>query len=437
MAKINIPIWQTRIQKARDLQAQHSSERKETINLYQSRFFDTASMRDTHSEFSELNFTYEYVKVKNGSIYARNPHIFVRGRSKKWTRFAETMQIVINYYWKELGIKNKSKEAIIDGILIPPGWISIGFTGQLQTRKPLTDLFGDEVPQKLNKTEAELGILDETIKNADVFARYVSSWNMLWPDGYHNIREAPYVIEMQELPLVDILANPLFKSAKSRLPSVTAITARRKVQPFTMSANVPTQPGVVEDDENLRVRLFHVWDKRSHMRFTLAESFNEDTLFEREWNYLIEGFPYYDLSFNNIPQSEDNANSYPMSDIRPMLPQLRDLSIINSAIVRHGKRHGTIILANSERITPDDATNIQNAGDVELIRLSSLDDNVIKNFSTPSLPRDWYRIRELIIEDLMRISGFQQLLAQQRGIETATESNNLRAGQLIRQSEAV
>ncbi|KKL59797.1 hypothetical protein LCGC14_2211710, partial [marine sediment metagenome] len=41
------------------------------------------------------------------AIYARDPFIFVRARSGKWAAFAETMELVINYYWKELKLKKK------------------------------------------------------------------------------------------------------------------------------------------------------------------------------------------------------------------------------------------------------------------------------------------------------------------------------------------
>ena len=153
------------------------------------------------------------------------------------------METVINYYFRELKLKQKIKDCILDTILIPPGWINIGYTGQLQsTRRRRRDLFGELVSpmdQPLDKTEAELGILDETIKNDDVFARYISANNIVWPDGYNNIREAPYIIEIQELPLIDVIANPLFNKSKFNLSPVITMSQRKKVQKFTMKANVP------------------------------------------------------------------------------------------------------------------------------------------------------------------------------------------------------
>lgn len=432
MAKIDVVMWQSRVQRALDLQNTKRTERLEIIKLLKGEFFGNPLRKV--DDLSELNFVYEYYKVKNGGIYARDPHLFVRSfSSSRFVPFAETMETALNYYWRELKMKEKFKDAISDGILIPPGWIGIGYTGRLQ--KGTQEIFEPEL-RPLN-TEGQLGILDETIKGDDIFSKYISSWNIIWPDGYHDIRKCPYLIEIQELPLVDLFNNPIFKDVKYNLKTTMAKGKIRKVRPFKMSANIPMTSESSIDDEIQTVKLYHIWDKRSYMRFTLAENLNDDTLFETEWDYLIEGFPQYPLIFNKIPQTDTEANSYPLSDIIPMLPQLRDLSLINSAILRHGKRAGTIIIGKKGRYSDADISKIQNSGDIDFIELESLNEADLKTFTTPNLPGDWYRIRSLILEDLMRISGFQQLLGQAQGIETATESENLRLGETIRRSESV
>ncbi len=433
---IDVGMWQTRVQGCLDLQSKKTSERRESIKLLKGEFFGNPMRGLGGDEVSELNFVYEYIKVKIGGIYARDPHIFVRAfSSSQWAPFAEMLETVVNYYWRELKLKQKIKKSILDGILIPPGWIGIGYTGRLEKTKQEQDIFGEELGEVLKKTEGEQGILDETIKSADVFASHISAWNVVWPDGYHDPRDAPYLVEIQDLPLIDILNNSLFNESKNNLRG-TPVKGIRKVKPFTMKANIPMSPEQSVDDETRKQRLFHIRDKRSHKRFTIAENFDE-ILFETDWDYLIEGFPKYPLIFNEVPQSDTDANSYPLSDIVPMLPQLRDLSIINTAILRHGKRQGTVIIAKKGELNDTEISNIQNSGDIDLILLDSVSAEALKTFTTPSLPGDWYRIRSLILEDLMRISGFQQLLGQARGIETATESENLRLGETIRRSESV
>lgn len=440
--KIDIKMWQQRIQRAEDLQAEKHQERKQIIKLYTGTFFGNPISQV--SELSEVNFVYEYLKILIGSIYARNPHIFVRARSNRYVPFAETMEIAINYYWRELQLKKKIKQAILDAVLQPPGFIEIGYTLLLEKekdteiyRKLFPELFG-KAPE--GKTEEEQGILDETIKDDNVFANFVTSWNILWPDKHHEIRESPYLIKKQIIPLVDLLANPMFKKSKYDLyKSRMSSDNTQKVKPYRMRDNPQTQGVSYEQDQELiDVTLYHIQDKRSRKRFTLAKNFNNDTLFEKDWNYLIDGFTFYPLIFNEVPQTDEKANSYPMSDIVPMIPQLKELSYLSSAMNRHRKRSGILLLAKKGgSVTAADATNIQNASDVDLIFLDDISEANLKGFTPPPLPRDFYQLREIILQDLMRISGFNQLLYNVKGIETATESENVRAGALIRQSEKV
>jgi len=440
-----ITMWLSRIQRAESLQSEHATSRRESIKLYTGTFFGNPFSNS--EELTEVNFVYEFLKILVGSIYARNPKIFVRANSSKYWRFAETMEQVINYYWKELQIKRKMKQVILDGVLQPPGFMEVGYTilterktqGQMIEENPgfWGKLLGKE---KEEKVEEEKGILDETIKDDDVFANFIPSPDILWPDGYHNIRECPYIIKRQKIPYSDLLANPFYKKSKYDLFN-RRFSSETKQKPtiYRMRDNPQVAVGVVpgQDLDLVTITLYHVWDRRSRKRFTLAQGYNTDTLYDGDWDYLTEGFTFYPLIFNDIPQTEEKANSYPLSDIVPMIPQLKELSYISSAMNRHRKRAGTLIFAKRQSINDTEATNIQQSGDVDLIFLDDVSENVLKGFTPPPIPRDFYELRSIVLEDLMRISGFNQLLYNVRGIETATESENVRAGSLIRQSEKV
>lgn len=433
--KLNIPMWLQRIQRAEDLQSTKSEERRQILKLLLGTFFGKPT--DNTTDLSEVNFVYEYLKVLVAAIYAQNPFIFAKSISRKWWKFAENMQIVLNRYWTDKNVKEKIKSAIVEGVMFPPGWVSIGFTALIEKNEG--DIF-PEVKKTKAETEAQQGIMDETIKNEDVFISHVPSWNMLWPDGYNKIRTSPYIIERQELPLIDIINNPIYKESKHQLRKTREFAeAKKKIKPFTVKADIPIISDVTDIDLELaKITLYHVWDKRSNQRFTLAKNFVDDTLFgPKKWNYFIDGFPYYDLVFNPIPQTLESANSYPLSDIVPMLPQLKELSLISSAMLRHRKRAGTLILAKKGAILPPDIAKIQRAQDVAIVEADNISEQALKGFTPPALPNDFYKLREVILQDLLRVSGFQQLLFSAKGIETATESENVRAGALLRQSEKI
>jgi hypothetical protein len=434
----DIKSWFARIQKAEDLQGDRAKERKEILKLYLGEFFGKPT--DNSGEITEVNFVFEFIKVLIAAIYARDPFIFVRARSGKWAKFAETMELVINYYWSELKLKKKIKKSILDAVLSPPGFIELGylfFKEKTDVQKELEEEFPELVTPK--RPIEEMGIFDDTVKQDDVFANYRSSYNVLWPDGYNDIRECPYIFIRSKVPLLDVKTNPMFKSVKDRLTGFNTVTSSPK-KPQLFRAQDPVKPLNASvrdglDEEQIEITLYYVFDKRSQARFVLAKNFDEDTLFEKEWKYLPEGFSLFPLIFNEIPETEDKANSYPLSDVIPMLPQLKELSKISSAMMRHRKRSGTLLLTKKGAVAPQEITNIQNANDLDIVELENISEDSVRGFTPPSLPQDFYNLRKVILEDLMRVSGFQQLLARVPGVETATESENVRAGALLRTTE--
>lgn len=440
MTKDEIRIWFSRIEKCEELQGKRNPERTEILKLYQGTFFGKPT--DNTGEVTEVNFLYEYVDLSLASIYAKDPHIFVRAKSSKRYRFAETMETVINHYWAQLKLKKKIKQSILEAILIPPGFIELGYLFIKEIKesdKQLQKEIETEFPElkQPKKPLEEIGIFDDTIKEDDVFANSLSTFDVLWPDGYHDIRECPYLIKVSKIPLIDLKANKMFKDSRLKVNGFNSSTSSNKPGSFRLKDNVQPLNMNIEkfvDEENIEITLYHVLDKRSQTRFVLAKNFDEDTLFEKDWKYLPDGFPVFPLMFNEIPKTKDNAHSYPMSDAIPMLPQLKELSKISSAMMRHRKRAGTLILTRQDALSPSDITKITEASDVDVVPLENIDENSVKGFTPPALPPDFYNLRRIILEDLMRISGYQQLLVSTTSVETAEESRNIAQGTQIRQS---
>ena len=440
MDKETIKIWFARIQRCEDLQATKKNERKQILKLYKGEFFGSPVSGST--EVIEDNFTYEFMQVAVSSIYARNPHIFVRTKNTKLGQFAETMELVINHYWYEKMAKQKFKKTIIDAILQPPGFIEIGyflFTEKNKIEKQIESEFPElKDLEKKEKTEEEQGITDETIKEDDVFLTHISSWDILFPDGYHDIRECPYLIKKQVVTLDKILANPIYKNTEKLRRGRTSANSISPVTAYNMKA-LPKSKGSYygTDDELVKITLYHIFDWVGGKRFTLAKEAPDDILHEADWDYLIDGHTIYPLIFNEIPKTDEESNAFGLSDIVPLIPQLKELSLISSAMMRHRKRMGTVLLAKNGAVNPTQAAQIQNSSDVDLIIVDDNSEAAIRGFTPPALPQDFYRLREVILRELIRRSGYNQLLGVSEGIQTATESSNVQAGMIVRQSEKV
>ena len=441
MDSSTIQMWLNRIGRCEDLQAERRQERLQAIKLYTSSFL--SSPTNDNTDISDVNFVYEYVKVMVAAAYARDPYIFCRTKVANQQSFSETMERVVNVYWKKLKLKGKIKQSLLDAILQPPGFIHLGYmlvTEINELKKTIEQEFPELKSDKSQKSESQEGILDETIKKDDIFANFLSTWNVLWPDGYHDIRECPYLIIKQKMSLEDLYNCPLYGDIKYEI-TPSDVTNKSKARPadYRMKSSHPL-PGMTAnemDKELIDVTLCHVFDRRGQKIFTIVKNFQRGTLMEKDWPFLSDGFPTFPLILNEIPATDEKANSYPLSDIVPMLPQLKELSYISSAMNKHRKRAGTLILTKKGVITAAEATNIQMAHDLDIVELDSLSEENVKGFTPPSLPSDFYQIRANLLEDIMRVSGYNQLLGSVRGVNTATESENVRAGALLRQNERI
>lgn len=433
--KLDINKWFQRFTRATDLQGKSSEERKQAIKLYTGTTFGKPT---DDTEDSEVNFVYEFLDVILSAIYARNPHIFVRSDKAGRLSFAQTMEEVINYYWREKKVKQKMKRAIRDAILQPPGWISVGFQLEGKERDKFTKDLEREFPElKKNppKTEEQEGILNETVKRGDIFINYLSSWDVVWPDGYNEIRTAPYLFIIERTNLEDVQNNPIYKNSKFDLRKfVGQGNTIKKPTSFTMDA----LPQVLNNQESvdletIAIKLIHVWDRRGQQVFTLAENFTDDTLFgPKDWNLLSDGFPFFPLVFNEIPQTDENSNSYPLSDVTPMIPQLKDLSKVSAMMVKHGKRMVPIVTTTEDGMSEPQRTNYQTSDIMELVIVDDPTKVVVN--TPPTIPAAWFNLKGEILQDLFRTSGMKQLLASAVGVDTATESENIREGGRIRQS---
>ena len=438
---IDVKKWQGRVSRAETYLNARRKERLASVRLYTGTFFGDPI--NNNPDISEVNFLYEFCDVMISAIYARNPYIFCRAISAKWVSFAETMETAINYYFNELNFKKKEQSCILDGILQPPGWIGCGYT-YINEKSKLKREIEEEFPElkgigKKEKVESEIGMFDETVKMDDVFMEQISSWEIMFPEGYHDIRQSPYMIRKQKITLEDLFSNPMYSDSKYRIRSGVNATRQQAPKIWNMNADVSPISGRDYDGidlEQVSVDLFHIWDRRSMKRFTIARNFDE-VLFERDWEYLSEGFPFFPLIFNEVPATDENCNAYPMSDVVPMFPQLKELSLISSSMLKHRKRAGTLLIGQQGSLSEKEAAEIQSSGDMDLVLLKNISEQALRVFSPPALPSDFYNLRNIVLEDLLRISGYTQLLGYTKDVNTATESENVRAGSVLRQSRRV
>src|SRR3990167_6005928 len=239
-----LKIWKGRIERAYGLQQQQHTIWRDSIDLYNCVFFQKI-YGGFDPERVDVNFANWYVDNLVPLVYFRDPYIFVRAEHNNYSAFSQTMETVINLYWRKLLMKQKFKRVIKSGLLMPPGWIKTGYTAKIgqdiakleeieqkslvkQIKDTITGIFRKE-PKEL--TPEEQGILNQYIEEESIFANWIPSWNMLMPEGYQLVENMPYLIEIEDIPKIDFLANPLYKNKENIKPS-------REIKSISISPNM-------------------------------------------------------------------------------------------------------------------------------------------------------------------------------------------------------
>lgn len=441
-----VKIWQARIGRAEGLQKTRHDAWKDSVALYNCTYFDKIK-GGFDPERVDVNFGKWYVDNLVPLVYFRDPRIFIKCDSDKYSSFADTMEEVVNHEWKRLKLKQQNKKVILSGFLMPPGWIKFGYTAEIgqdvakledikqksliqDIKNTITGIFKKE---KDEKTPEEQGVVSEYIKEESIFAKWVPSWNMLLPEGYQNISDMPYIIEREDMTRIDFEAHPLYKNKTIRYSrTVNDNTDSKKEIVTTPSYN---KSSISSDDELNVIRLYHIWDKRSQKRYTISMESNEPH-FEGDWCYDGEGFPYKPLMFEDSVPDLEKSNPYPSTVFEPIMSQIIEKSLARTQMVKWRKRSSSIILAAKNQLTEEDWRQLQETEAVQLVNISNPQAVVMSQ--SPNLPNGVFDVNAIIDQDLqMGTNMGQMMFGAQKGTRTATQAQIGQSGLQLKSSARV
>lgn len=440
-SEINTSQWKARIQRSEGMQSKMHREWKDAIDLINCDYFEKND--GVSSERVDVHFANWYYDNLVDLCYYRDPFIFFKSRSDKYTRFAETLEMAVNAKWRDMGMKQEFKDCIGSALIMPPGWIKTGYTAKIgedvakqkeNKEKGILNTIKDAIKgalssgsnkEKESATPEEQGVLDIHIKEESVFASWIPSWNVLLPEGYHRVEDMPWIAEWEDVPLVDFQANPMYKN-KSNLRGLRNIGTStdsgggqevNKVTFNSMTGGVSTD---MSNDDIQVIRLYHVQDRRTQKRFTLS-MMSEEPHFEGDWPYDIEGFNLRPLVFKHKIPHIQNSNPYPTNCIKPILPQIIETSQSRTQMARWRRRSGALILAQKGLLNEDDMNQLEESDALQIVYLSNL--SGVQMSQTPNLPQGIFDVGHMIQQDLqMGTSMGQTMFAPQKGTRTATQA---------------
>ena len=424
----DLQIWLGRLNRAEGHLQKQETTWKNSIELYLCKWFEKY-YGALDPERVDVHFINWYITNVVNLTYFRDPQIFIKCEHSKYDKFADTMEKVVNHHWKVLKMKGQMKKTILSGLLTPPGWVKIGYTAKIgdDTAKieeikqksligDIKDFLKGKVKDEKELTPEEQGVLNLDIKEESIFASWVSSWNILMPPGYNQVKDMPWMAEIEYVPMIDFKRNPMY-SNKENAKGTANVEEEGSGSKNMLKPSYNREP-TTQDDETQIIKLYHVWDRREQKRYTFS---NQASHFEGDWPYDMEGFPYRPLIFEDTLPTIEDSNAYPINAVTPILPQIMEISNARTMQVKHRRRCNVIICIPKGFYTEEEINQIEENDTVQIVEVPA--GATPTGFQVPPLTPDIWQVDAKVMADLQMATNMGQMMfAPQPGQRTATQA---------------
>ena len=352
-----------------------------------------------------VNEVFAYIKTSVANLYSKNPFITVNPEKNLEIQGAIIKEQLINYRWKQLGLKRHIKKNIAEAELIGHSWVKLGYTAQIAKYESDKE---DEV--------------NEYVKGEDIWATHIP---------YDSIRFDP---EAMDPPydcrwLYHQYLRPINVVADKYNIDKDLIKPEANYKRGAAGASSTQEQDLYElpDDMDEKTMVYEIYDKDSGRKLLFCDGYDkflenvEPVDDDCIGAYKIKGFPFVMLKFNDFPVGEGKDN-FPMSDIEAWEDQYIEKVKFRSAQINHVKRFNRQILCKQGNLSQQEKEKITQGIDGAIIEVADPTDAGIRPLSYPQLQTDMYAIEGKLDNDRDRISGQSQM---DQGGNASTQTRTL------------
>jgi hypothetical protein len=407
-------VWQGRLTLAR----RHLEKYGDTDGRWRDNVHALAGDFNSEEELGEeaidVNMVRSTIKSTLPPLYVNTPEIVpvptvptVDGANN--VENARLTGIELNYWMRELDVRQEVKEITYDGEMTNVGYAYVGWA-------KAKDVKAGEGPVEYS----------DKIREDQPFVRRISPKNVLVPPGYKNLHEAPWVSVIFTKPLLHVQRK--FGERADEVPT------RDYRGEWDDHANLSDQLRTyLECDDARLVDVHNIWDKET--KKVLIAVVGHDKFLEEpeDWPWEVEGVPLERYQPDHI--SDEYYGSPPTSQ---GLPQNKELNATRTAMRKNRNRTKQVVFVASDQA--DLAEKYAQADDGEVITVDNQGEDLrSKIMVVPGLQLDGGDLAyDSVIKADMRESWGQG--SERRGsgdpnVDSATASANIEKGIQIRESD--
>ena len=393
-------LWSERMsiaKKSKDMWSEESGA-KRFVNEYNGKFDLFFNGLRGKIPVPPIYAVFAYVQSDIAATYNRDPYITVNPKAGT-VAGAKLREIRLNYWWRELKVKDELEIEIIDKDLVGSGWHKVGWA---------VNSIG---------TGEKLKIANESLY----------SMRVDWKDIFWNInskrppKDCQWMAQRIVRPLSDIKKQ--YPRAK-KLEGSPHPDVDKKVYENSM----------YKDDIKVST-LFEIWDAESKQIYLIAEGLEDKYLTDpKPWPEYLDEFPfqmYWDF------WKPDSA--YPMSAIAPWEAQLLEMMIILAQSVNHSKRWNRQAFVKAGTIDENSLDKFERGDDGAVIVYNG-DGADLQFADFGQLPTDFYLLMDRLQAIIRTIHGqpeFNQGGVTKTGTRTIGELQLMQQGAKSREDRKI
>lgn len=377
MSENDTKYWTNRIGMMTKFREKKEQGWRENIDAYKGLFYSG----DSDIDRVTVPLTFGTVRTMLPALYFRNPDIVIYPRNPDADEMAPIFEQVMNYYKRELKLKQAMKRSVLDAIF-SYGVVKVGHVTKLDI---------------VSKKKGEKVVYNEFIQENSPFVVRISPFDFIWDFSAPLFRDSRWCAQRIIKPFLDVKDSKLYDT-KDLKPT-------RKLDENRFGRAKEAD----EEEEGVSV-LWEIHDRKTDEIITIAEG-HEKLLRKDKDTSSIQGFNFSVLTFNDVPDE-----AFPISDVAMVSDQNKELNWLRTFFLNHIKRNPTKWLYPKGALEDEDLDKLVDPEDMSIVGVS--DPSALVRRDPPPIPREIYEANEIIKEDVREGTGVSEY---QRGAMPETK----------------